>query len=115
MSDLKHADEILHEYAQPHSMIDNGNLFFAGTEYQKAYRELEQKLYVPGNFKCAKCGLNLVAQVLYTKSGNVGANNNPQECANGCGPMWKVTWKQMAEELMATVERLVEEKNAHKT
>jgi len=38
--DLEQSDSILIEYAQPHSMIDNGNLFFAATEYQGAYNEL---------------------------------------------------------------------------
>jgi len=56
-------------------------------------------IYVPGNFKCAKCGCGLVTQTLYTQSGNVGANNAPQRCPNDCGPMWRVTWKERAEQL----------------
>ena len=47
---LKEADKILNEYTQPnsmnsgtHSTIDNGNLFFAATEYQKAWHELSTK------------------------------------------------------------------------
>jgi hypothetical protein len=42
--DLKQAGEILEEYSKPNSMVDNGNLFFAGIEYQKAYRDLKQSV-----------------------------------------------------------------------
>ena len=34
---LLEADKILREYVEPNSMIDNGNLFFAATEYKEAY------------------------------------------------------------------------------
>lgn len=44
--DLKQADEILHEYTQPGSMIDNGNLFFAAHEYKAAYDELVRALEI---------------------------------------------------------------------
>lgn len=39
--DLKHAAEILIAYCEPHNEnIDNGNLFYAATEYQRAYLEV---------------------------------------------------------------------------
>lgn len=40
MNNLKDADQILNEYSQPDSLVDEGNLFFAATEYKKAYEEL---------------------------------------------------------------------------
>lgn len=42
--DLKQANEIIEEYSKPHSMIDNGNLFFACCEYQEAYQSLQSEL-----------------------------------------------------------------------
>jgi hypothetical protein len=41
--DLHHAKEILEQYTQPNSMIDNGNLFFAATEYQGALTALQKE------------------------------------------------------------------------
>ena len=35
----KAADEVIAKYPLPNSLIDNGNLFFAATEYQKAYEQ----------------------------------------------------------------------------
>lgn len=70
-------------------------------DYHNALREierltrdverLEKLVYVPGHWKCAKCGFYLVSNNLHVPSGNVSANNDPQQCANGCGPMWRVT------------------------
>lgn len=44
MSDLKSADEIIEEYSKPHSMIDNGNLYFACCTYQTEYKKLQAEL-----------------------------------------------------------------------
>lgn len=34
---IKEAFGILEEYVKPNSMVDMGNLYFAGTEYRSAY------------------------------------------------------------------------------
>lgn len=42
--DLKSADEILVAYTKPYdNTIDNGNLFFAATEYKDAYEKLQRE------------------------------------------------------------------------
>ena len=41
---LRQANEVLEDYPKPNSMIDNGNLFYAAVEYQKAYRRQQKKL-----------------------------------------------------------------------
>lgn len=71
-------------------------------------------LYVPGHFRCPKCEFSLIQKSLYVKSGTVGANNTPAECANGCGPMWRVTWKEHAQSFAESCERLFDEKHKYK-
>lgn len=48
-------------------------------------------VYLPGIWKCAKCTLELISSVLNAGDGNIYANTKPQECPNGCGPMWRVS------------------------
>lgn len=36
---LGQADKIITEYALPNSLVDNGNLFFAATEYANGFEE----------------------------------------------------------------------------
>jgi hypothetical protein len=50
---------------------------------------LARLVYVPGLWRCAE--LHLVSSTLHAHSGTISANNEPQQCANGCGPMWRVT------------------------
>lgn len=38
----------------------------------------------------------LISKTIYMQSGNIGPNNKPVECSNGCGPMWKVAWVDYA-------------------
>jgi hypothetical protein len=65
-------------------------------------------VYVPGLWSCPKCKLRVLSQTLYTKSGTVGANNEPCECANGCGPMWRVTYKDECRALSDQIEAMLE-------
>lgn len=60
--------------------------------------------YVPGHLTCPKCNMLLVKNTLYMKSGTVGANREPDNCMNGCGPMWRVTWKDHAKKLLESLE-----------
>lgn len=69
---------------------------------------------VPGLFDCKRCGFRLVSQTLYMQSGAVGANRKPQECSNGCGPMWRVSWADHAKDLGSRLNGLVDERDALK-
>lgn len=64
----------------------------AGLEERDELRALTDKLgelvYVPGYWRCPKCSLKMLAKV---SSSEVMPNTFPQKCANGCGPMWRVT------------------------
>lgn len=42
--ELDSADEVIRDYSLPNSWVDQGNLFFAATEYRNAYKELQEKL-----------------------------------------------------------------------
>lgn len=76
---LKEADRIIKEYEQPnsmnsatHSTIDNGNLFFAATEYQKAYsvikaecEQLKEENKHLNIYTCYKCSDKKTCQYAY--------------------------------------------------
>ena len=64
--------------------------------YDQVCAERDELKYVPGHLRCAKCNFYLISKTLYMKSGTIGANKKPDDCANGCGPMWRVTWKDHA-------------------
>ena len=79
---------------------------------------LESLVYVPGLWRCPKCQLNLVSNTLHAGPGLVSANNNPQQCVNGCGPMWRVTERDAGNDLIdraekhrAEIERLTKERD----
>ncbi len=74
-------------------------------ESQKRVRELEAEKYIPGSFECPKCKFFCVSSTLHMNTGTIGPNNKPQECSNGCGPMWKVSRKQQADALMERLEK----------
>lgn len=70
--------------------------------------EVVKDQFVPGHFECAKCSFYLVSNTIYMGSGTIGANNEPQQCSNGCGPMWRVTWKEHAIKLARSQEAMVD-------
>jgi hypothetical protein len=74
--------------------------------------ELEKVKFVPGHFECAKCHFVLIAKIISVSTGTIGANTKPQLCANGCGPMWRVTWKDLAKKNSESCERLFEQLKA---
>lgn len=69
-----------------------------------AAERVEKAQLVPGVFDCRKCGFRLISQTIYVQSGNVGANNKPTECSNGCGPMWRVSWSDYSNDLGKRLE-----------
>lgn len=71
--------------------------------------ELEKLVYVPGVWKCAKCGLRLVSSTLNAHSGSVTANSEPQQCPNGCGPLWRVTERDAGNDLCDRLDKCADE------
>lgn len=65
---------------------------------------LEKLVYVPGLWKCAKCSCQTISHYLHAESGKVAANNDPQQCPNDCGPMWRVTERDAANEMIKRAE-----------
>lgn len=61
---------------------------------------LEKLVYVPGVWKCAKCGCGLVSTLMHAESGRFAANTEPQQCPNDCGPMWRRTEREAGNELV---------------
>ena len=57
------------------------------------------ELYVPGEFCCAKCGFTLSQFTLNANTGAIGDRDQPGEkCPNDGSPLWRVTWKQRAQD-----------------
>jgi hypothetical protein len=73
---------------------------------------LERLVYVPGVWRCAKCKLSLVSTNLHADSGEMSANNSPQTCPNGCGPMWRKTEREAGNELCDKCEDLLKSEHA---
>jgi len=69
--------------------------------------ELERLVYVPGVMRCAKCKLSLVTTILDANSGRFAADNSPQTCPNGCGPMWRKTEREAGNELIDQMDRAI--------
>lgn len=65
--------------------------------------------YVPGLWRCAKCKLDLLTTNLHVYSGTTSPNTDPQQCPNGCGPMWRVSEADYRKELLAQVNKLFDE------
>lgn len=59
----------------------------------------DAEIYVPGVWRCPKCRFRLIQANLNTHDGTVTARDNPGDrCPNCSGPLWRVTWKDEAEE-----------------
>jgi hypothetical protein len=61
--------------------------------------------YVPGMWRCPKCKFCLVQSNLNGVDGTVTARDDPGEkCPNCYSPLWRMTWKEHADELAARCE-----------
>lgn len=60
---------------------------------------LHELVYVPGAFRCAKCNFRLIATTLNVAVGAAYANNAPQDCPNGCGPLWRISERDAGNEI----------------
>lgn len=67
--------------------------------------DCQRQVYVCGSWRCPKCHFILQQMVLDAHSGEVAAQDDPGEpCPNCASPLWRVTWRQEAEEMMKRVE-----------
>lgn len=70
--------------------------------------EVVDDKFVPGLFKCGKCNCIMSCNTIYMGSGTIGANSEPRQCPNECGPMWRVTWKEHAKSMSKSQDGLME-------
>jgi rubrerythrin len=81
-------------------------------EQAERINDLEKLVYVPGLWRCAKCNCTVVSTSLYVESGNFAANNEPQQCPNDCGPMWRVTERQAGNDVIDVQDTLAQRATA---
>jgi len=81
-------------------------------ELEAKVADLEGKVYVPGVWRCPKCDLNLVSTELHAGSGAMRANNAPQDCPNGCGPLWRKSEREAGNELVDRLDGLTDRATA---
>ena len=77
-------------------------------ELHDEIRRLAKLVYVPGQWTCRGCALNLTATLLCERDGSAGPDNQPQSCPNGCGPMQRVTEREMRKRAEDDVEIAIE-------
>lgn len=64
------------------------------TDLQIQLAEAQAAIYVPGSWRCAKCGFALTKSILYAKSGGIAPDLGQAEpCPNDGEPMQRETWK----------------------
>jgi hypothetical protein len=76
-------------------------------EWRARAEQAEAERFVPGHLECVKCNFLLISKTLYVGSGTVGSNDTPAQCSNGCGPMWRVSWKRHSEKMHESLEALL--------
>lgn len=67
---------------------------------------LEEMVYVPGLWRCAKCDCRTMRAEIRVLDGAMRPLDKPQQCPNGCGPMWRVTERQAGNDLADRVGTL---------
>jgi hypothetical protein len=82
-------------------------------EAEEAIADGKKPGLVPGAVHCARCNFRLSRVTLYMGNGAIGpGGSETEQCPNGCGPMWPVTWKQEAEDAYKTAESQFERAKA---
>jgi hypothetical protein len=69
---------------------------------------LREQVHVPGEWKCAKCGFGVTCSTLSAHDGSIRPNEAPQQCANGCGPLWRVTERDRRREAYEVIDQWAE-------
>lgn len=71
------------------------------TEVRAEIERLRGEVYVPGQWRCAKCKFVLQQANLNAHTGTVTARDAAgDKCPNCNSPLWRVTWKQDAHEML---------------
>lgn len=71
-----------------------------------ALSQSNRQVYVPGVWRCAKCNFRLIQSNLNAGDATVTARDTPGEkCPNCDVPLWRVTWREEAEDLMGKEEQ----------
>ena len=81
-------------------------------ELEAENARLEELVYVPGTRKCAKCDFVLVSNFLHAETGQISANDKPDDCPNGCGPLWRVTERDAGNDMVDRCEEQIEARTA---
>lgn len=82
---------------------------------QARIAELERLVYVPGAWRCAKCKFVLIQSHLNARDGSITARDDPgDKCPNCDSPLWRVTWRQDAEDMAKRLEEFLEREAASK-
>lgn len=82
--------------------IRSGNLpaIEGNDDPQAEIESLRKLVYVPGQWRCPKCGFVLIQSNLNANDGSVTARDDPGErCPNDGTPLWRSSWRQDAMEL----------------
>jgi uncharacterized protein with PIN domain len=75
--------------------------------------KLEKRVYVPGQWRCAKCNFRLMQSNLYVASGTVGPRDEPgDKCPNCNGPLWRVSAMEDLNEAYKTATDMFERADA---
>ncbi|HED2522659.1 TPA: ead/Ea22-like family protein [Klebsiella aerogenes] len=64
----------------------------------KRIAELESEVKFPGVMRCNACGFSRT-HIIATPDGMRAGKSEPENCPNGCGPMWHDTYRRQYDEL----------------
>lgn len=97
-------------YGKEHVCVGDPYVEFARLEAVQAHPskfgvELQHQ-YVPGVWRCPKCNFRQINSYLNMGDGTITANPKPCDCPNCKKPMWRVTWKDEANEANALLEAI---------
>ena len=77
---------------------------------------LARLVYVPGQWRCAKCKFTLIQANLNANDGTVTARDQPgDKCPNCDSPLWRVTERDAGNEMIDRAEEAFEAKRAAET
>lgn len=77
------------------------------TSLRAEVEKSEKLVYAPGRWKCVKCNFTLLQSTLHASNGTVTARDEAGDtCPNCNSPLWRVSWKQEAEENLTIAEGL---------
>jgi hypothetical protein len=82
------------------------DLPFVAVQIVEAIEALERQVYVPGLWRCPKCGFVLCQANLYAATGAVGARDTAgDKCPNCHGPLWRVSERQAGNDMVKRCEQ----------